>query len=460
MTGFFKNSISRRELATTAGAGLVGFTQTRAVASNVQSKLRETVSVFDFMTAAEIADVKARTASVDVTAAMQAARDWLATTLGKLVFPNGLYKYATSPNWAIHHSEVVFEGNVTLRYTGTANAVVFDASASDAVVFSAGFCYATKWGWVTRPNIEAPSTAGHGLYVKSCHHAKIGARVRGCGAASAGLRVDFAVCSEFDITVSVNEDGWYSGAKPKYGYFLSRRNAGETTSYCTFVNPIVEGPTIGIYLDRTLGNTFLGGTSEACSQYGLATSANAAQDKFYGMDFEVNTIADVHDLGTGLVIDQCDTYYKCIFGSTSKNAQLRGGRHASVLFDTGSTNCTGTDLVYNRFNDGSTMQDAGTANVMRNIRNIGTGLNYLNGSTKSTGVVGVPNGTTTVISNIAVVGSKLGEYVVAAYSVSITGFSISAFVTSDGFVRVVFSNNSGGTINLPAGTVKVAIFRP
>lgn len=59
----------------TTDAELVGFQQagTGAVPTTVQSKLRETVSVFDFMTDAQIEDVKAGAASIDVTAAVQAA---------------------------------------------------------------------------------------------------------------------------------------------------------------------------------------------------------------------------------------------------------------------------------------------------------------------------------------------------------------------------------------------------
>lgn len=62
-------------------------TGTGAVATNVQSKLRETVSVFDFMTEAQIADVQAGTGSIDVTAAIQTA---IAT--GKdIEWPAGVY---------------------------------------------------------------------------------------------------------------------------------------------------------------------------------------------------------------------------------------------------------------------------------------------------------------------------------------------------------------------------------
>lgn len=76
------------------GADKIGFTQsgTGAVARDAQSKMGEQVSVFDFMTEAEIADVQANTATLNVTAAIQAAVDKVATTGGELIFPPGTYK--------------------------------------------------------------------------------------------------------------------------------------------------------------------------------------------------------------------------------------------------------------------------------------------------------------------------------------------------------------------------------
>lgn len=67
---------------------------TGAVTTTVQSKLRETVSVFDFMTAAQIADVQAGTLALDVTAACQAALDAYET----VHFPAGSYRIDTELN--------------------------------------------------------------------------------------------------------------------------------------------------------------------------------------------------------------------------------------------------------------------------------------------------------------------------------------------------------------------------
>lgn len=67
-----------------AGAG--------AVQTNVQQRLRQQTSVFDFMTAAEIADVQANTALLDVTAAIQAAFNHVGNNGGTVFLPSGTYR--------------------------------------------------------------------------------------------------------------------------------------------------------------------------------------------------------------------------------------------------------------------------------------------------------------------------------------------------------------------------------
>src|SRR5437764_484270 len=56
-------------LLTAIGAAMIGFIQAGvgAVLRTIQDKLRETVSIYDFMTAAEIADAKAYTYALDLT---------------------------------------------------------------------------------------------------------------------------------------------------------------------------------------------------------------------------------------------------------------------------------------------------------------------------------------------------------------------------------------------------------
>lgn len=92
------------QLATSIGASLLGFIQAgvSAVLRSIQSKLRETVSVLDFMTEAQRADVLARTFTLDVSAAVQAAVTYLGTVKGgTLIFPGGGYRIETAINLAL-----------------------------------------------------------------------------------------------------------------------------------------------------------------------------------------------------------------------------------------------------------------------------------------------------------------------------------------------------------------------
>jgi hypothetical protein len=448
------------DFAAAGGADKIGVQGEEAgsILQSVADRYRERVSVFQFMTEAQIADVKARTFLTDATSAMQKLRDAIAGSGKKGVFPGGGYKYSQSPNWGILHAQIEFEGMVTLRYTGAGDAVIFDADGAGAVTNVAGEVYGVKFGWGIRPAIEVPPTAGNAVFCRNTHHCKIGARVRGAGAASAGLLTKFAVCSEFDVEVSGNVDGWYMNAKPAMGYNLDKRNAGQTTSYCTFVNPIGEGPTIGCQLTATLGNIFIGGAFEACSQYGVYASPGAAQDKFIGTDFEVNTLADVYDMGTGLILDHCDTYSQLTLGTQSKNATVRGGRHSKILSDTGSLRATLRDLVFNRFNDGSTLVDAGTGTLIDNCRNGGTNTTYLTGI-QAVNAVTVANNALGVTA-ITVTGAKLGDFALVAFDAGGLGaMMVWGQVTAAGVVTAYNYNNTGAGVNVPAGNWRATVLR-
>lgn len=101
---------------------------TGAVATTVQAKLRESVSVFDFMTAAQVADVEANTASIDVTAAIQAAENACSTSGQALWFPAGTYRCNSGLTkkavnwWGANQKKTVldYRGNsVFINATGT-----------------------------------------------------------------------------------------------------------------------------------------------------------------------------------------------------------------------------------------------------------------------------------------------------------------------------------------------------
>lgn len=325
-------------LAASGGSGLVGFIQSAgaAVARTVQSKLRETISVVDFG-----ADP---TGATDSTAALTAARNYansLAPSPVELLFPTGIYSYSVSPNWGVTNLKMTALGTVRMRYTGTGNAFIVDAGPNAADL---------RWNiQIGRFIIEAPTTAGHGVYIRSCHHCQFSFKVDGAGVGTnkAGIRVDFAVCSYFDNpTVSNNED-WYLGNAVDYGMVFTSRNAGETVSYCTVVNPVIEGCTFnGIQLAGTLGNVFLGGTSEGNYGWGVYADAAASQDRFIGTDFEVNTLGDVYSEGTAFVLSNCDSTNFVRFEGDYQ--RIEGGLYNIIELGSAASGCSVVNATYYR----------------------------------------------------------------------------------------------------------------
>ena len=443
----------RSDLAASTGAGLIGWIRSAAgaVAATLSKWLGwQPVSVFDFMTDAQRDDVTAGTATLDVTAAMQAARDHIAgaTKKKKLVFPAGVYKYTVSPNWAIQDAEIIAEGEVRLRYFGTGNAVILDAGSGAQLVYNM-----TMGDFI----VECPSTAQNGVYVRSVHHSKLDFNIRGAGTIYAGLLVEFAVVTEFGITCSVNEAGWYLGAKPANGILLDKRGANETVSYCTFDNPVIEGPAIGINLTNTLGNTFRGGTSEACSNYGLFAASTSVTDKFYGTDFEANTTADAYILGRGIELNHCDSDNLINFGSLAQRCIINGGEHGSVEIGASSQHCSATNIKYNRSNNGKTFVDDGTNTFLSNVFNAGSNVRFLTGIATYDPPSLLTGGVTTAV--VTVLGAKLGDTAAASFSLDNQLIEFKAAVSAADQVTVVLTNKNAGTIDLASGTLKCVVTR-
>lgn len=362
--------------ATGKGAELVGFKQagTGAVATDVQSKLRERVSVKDF---GAIGDGIA-----DDGAAILAARNYIALSKQTLVFPSGIYKYGIEINWNIPYLRIEIDGEVRFRYTGSGNAFII---ADTALV--------GLYGLYVGPRpiiIEAPATAQNGVYIEGVHHSELCFNVRGAGATYAGMRINFAVCSSFpNFTVSNNENGgtqgWYLGAKPKYALYLDERNPGETASYCLFENPVLEGTTKGAYLDHAMGNIFIGGTMEGCTEQGAYLTANAFANKWYGTDFEANTVHDIICFGRENQFTDVDTLYLFTFDGTAHDNRVLGGNHSQISLTAATYSNQVGSLVVNRTEGlGGTVTDSGSSNRLYNIRDAIGGLNYNRPPTSTT----------------------------------------------------------------------------
>lgn len=84
--------------ASSAGASLIGWisSATGSIIRTVQDKLRDQTSLFDFMTAAQIADVQSGAKTLNVSSAVQAAWNWCVPRGIAMQVPPGIYRCDTT----------------------------------------------------------------------------------------------------------------------------------------------------------------------------------------------------------------------------------------------------------------------------------------------------------------------------------------------------------------------------
>lgn len=312
----------------------------------------------------------------------------------KLVFPAGTYTYSVSPNFGVTNMWVEAQGEVVLNYTGTGNCLIFDAGVAPALVYNVRF----TGNFI----VEGTSAAANGIYWRSVHHSKIDCRVAGCGPTAAGLLIEFAVCSEFNVVVSYNETPFTTN-RPQYGYYLHRRDVGETTSACTFYNPIIEGVSShGILLSEAVYNTFIGGTSEGNGAYGIYVLSGSRNNSFYGIDLEAN-VKSLYDEG-GL-----NNY---VGGLYANPTEISGTGISFVNAQLGTITNSGYLYLNNSSYDGTITNTGKLAkqsvyNITGGVYDTDLKINALSN------LISVPNSTTTTILTLPSAGNVF--YNVYAY---------------------------------------------
>jgi hypothetical protein len=148
------------------GSALVGYLPggTSAVATNVQSKLRERISVFDFMTAAQITSVTSRTSpgttaeKLAIAAAIQAADTYAVSVNQRTIwFPAGTYYIGNAATGLTLSSGNTWEGEgnaittgiprgATIYYEGTGFGISATSIRASALKNLAVYCTAATYG--------------------------------------------------------------------------------------------------------------------------------------------------------------------------------------------------------------------------------------------------------------------------------------------------------------------------
>lgn len=380
------------------------------------------------------------TGVADSTAAIAAAYAKVISDVASysLVFPTGTYRYSASPNFGVTALNVYGIGQVKLNYTGTDNALIFDAGTT-AYVFNA--CFLGEF------IVDAPITAKNGIYLRSVHHSKIQARIVGCGPTYSGLETHFSVCTEF--WVDVTNTGAFGANQPLLGYKLGAREAAEQTSACTFYNPIVEGvSTNGIELTSAAQCQFIGGTSEGHNTgYGIYVMAASTRNTFHGIDCEANANGFI-DYGN------YNSYIGCLFADSSSNYGTNNthvaGQYGGIT-NNGSMSLTGVsytglsgsgktakNTVYN-ITAGYFEEDLTVNSLQNTVNSVASGV--------ATTIVTLPSARSrffNVYANIPGTGNATAYRAIATVYQDLTASSI-----------VSQTNGSGLTITLSGQNIQV-----
>lgn len=359
------------DLASSIGSSLIGFLQNGigAIIRTVQSKLRERVTVLDFMTEAEREDVLSFTGALDVGASCDKAIAYVASLgkKGKLRFPGGLYSRSTT--WDFSYPGFFVEGDgrfcTILKYTGSGVAVRVDDSRPNNGIFAfthtmRDFC------------IEGTGAAQILLYLKNMNHSNwssINLR-EASSTTGVGFKIEGSVAGKFeDIVCSTNAQLMTN--RPFNGLIVDRDpTSGGRATDNVFTNLIVEGMMgDGVQIINSDQSMFIGGTSENNDGNGVTIAAGSRMNTFISVGFENRGFADIFDGGFSNQFINCYTNKRLYVDTSSLMSKIDGGFHQDIVI--AGDYATVQNLKYSFFSAGGVFTPSANTST-KNIFNANT----------------------------------------------------------------------------------------
>jgi len=286
-----------------------GSTPAGAINRTIYQKLAEYVSVKDFGAVGD--------GATNDTTAFNDALTYCKANSQNLSIPSGVYVLTSgSLNFGAANLHIYGDGKPTLQFTGTGKGLELNPPVSPG--YFAG---------QTIENLIIKGGTGitHGVFAQGF--------VRGT---MRNIEVKEVTQYAFSINGSVSclfDSLKYSASadtnKANYGIYLTDAgiSAINFTADCTFLNCISEDFTsgVGVYVYKGSGNTFIGGTYEACST-GLVIGATSRLNNFNGVWFEANVIKDIEVAGPS------NSFNNCNFSSASSslNIQVSTGKNTTI----------------------------------------------------------------------------------------------------------------------------------
>lgn len=338
---------------TTTTSALISFLQTGAgaVLRSVQDKERDIVSVYDFMTAAQVTAAKAL-APTDFTTAIQAAFDSLPTNGGILYFPTGGYKWTTlNVNKQCVIQGAGMSSGGTFIYTGSTTANLFNITQSsvtirdlciqaDGVQTAGSYIYCNAGssivnlvnlymlGWFRGVRIDAGSNS------VSMQHLRL---TNGVPVTGVGIRVEGGTLLQVDDVVTQGA----VGSEPLAGIQIFQCGDASLTR-CHFINNVsamalIPGAAQQIYsvnctnsyFDNSSGNALLVQPTSVTG-YVLRSSFNQcwfSDSGSHGIHLDTTTVAGFID---SIEFTGCEVYSNNAIG-----VKIRGTNTTAIKFNGG-----------------------------------------------------------------------------------------------------------------------------
>lgn len=310
--------VSYAALALASGAGLVGWVNgmTGGVTRTVLARLRDRVSVLDFIPVAEHAAILARTSTTDLAAYVQAAEDALeAAGGGELFWPAGRYDLATVVNrktgtvWTGHECftglatniRCKVEGACTVSVASTEQNVGFIGLMFTGVPPSAGASHgAVK---VDCPNVVFRTCQfflfnDHAIWLASN---SIHCRVDQCDSSSTCINYDRA--SRWgSLVVDGTDHLIFSSTFGNAQNYLTPGNApGDINGQQSITSASLFNPAIYVLGSN---NWFVGGSGEN-ADISVVVHSGATDNRFTAFRFDQCWAHGLLDEGTRTIVNGC-----------------------------------------------------------------------------------------------------------------------------------------------------------
>lgn len=291
--------------STSSGSASVGFLQSgvNAIARTVQSKARDIVHLFDFMTSAQIADVQAGSLTIGCSASLASALASLPLTGGTVRLPRGkILLDAVVTISGTGHYTLVGEGFSEAANNTGATELVKAASLSSAVVVM-NAPGAKLQHLVLR---GAVGNTGDGIQISANSVTLDGVSVFAMG--QDGVRIG--------LDAGTNANSWHLVCcrlfnNGRYGLHVSD-NVYPTlpnASAGTWLNCVSQGNgSDGIRVTNATLNQFMGGVVENNTGCGIRFNGQGcAFNSTVGLDFDSGNTAGKMRIETGAVFNRVDS---------------------------------------------------------------------------------------------------------------------------------------------------------